>query len=167
MQALAFAPPVEMKVDLTPEQAVAVKKIFDYSFEEIRERILKEEAIAPDRVDEAILEFRKYFMLIALGNTGLGMTSKEVDEVWHTFILFTISYMDFCNDVFGTYLHHQPNTSINPLPSNSGQKMRDAYHKVFGEVPAIWRGKATGADCNCTTNCQDPDCGDNECRSGN
>jgi hypothetical protein len=31
-----------------------------------------------------------------------------IDEMWHTFILFTKDYTDFCNKYFGYYLHHNP-----------------------------------------------------------
>jgi hypothetical protein len=33
-----------------------------------------------------------------------------IDEMWHTFILFTSSYMDFCDKYLGRYFHHQPST---------------------------------------------------------
>ncbi len=29
-----------------------------------------------------------------------------LDEMWHTFILFTNDYADFCNQFFGHYIHH-------------------------------------------------------------
>lgn len=31
-----------------------------------------------------------------------------LDEMWHTFILFTPAYIDFCFHYFGTFLHHSP-----------------------------------------------------------
>ncbi len=34
-----------------------------------------------------------------------------VDEMWHTFILFTNEYSAYCNRAFGSYLHHQPQTA--------------------------------------------------------
>ena len=37
-----------------------------------------------------------------------GMPSRIVDEAWHTFILFTREYSDFCEHAFGGYLHHAP-----------------------------------------------------------
>jgi hypothetical protein len=33
-----------------------------------------------------------------------------LDEMWHTFILFTKDYIDFCDKYFGFYIHHQPIT---------------------------------------------------------
>ena len=33
-----------------------------------------------------------------------------IDEMWHSFILFTDSYHEFCEKNFGAYLHHFPFT---------------------------------------------------------
>lgn len=33
-----------------------------------------------------------------------------LDEMWHTFILFTKDYTDFCEKYFVFYIHHQPTT---------------------------------------------------------
>ena len=33
-----------------------------------------------------------------------------VDEMWHTFILFTRPYHEFCHRYFGFYIHHAPTT---------------------------------------------------------
>lgn len=43
---------------------------------------------------------------------------KEIDDMWHTFILFTQDYSDFCQRFFGKYLHHYPTTDDDILPSN-------------------------------------------------
>ena len=33
---------------------------------------------------------------------------KDVDHMWHIFLLYTKDYMDFCQNHFGEYLHHLP-----------------------------------------------------------
>ncbi len=35
----------------------------------------------------------------------------EIDDMWHTFILFTKDYTNFGMKYFGTYLHHAPSTA--------------------------------------------------------
>ena len=35
-----------------------------------------------------------------------------IDKMWHTFILFTKDYQDFCQDNFGFFIHHYP--SVKP-----------------------------------------------------
>ena len=42
---------------------------------------------------------------------------REIDEMWHEFILFTKDYSDFCAKYFGEYMHHLPNIFDNmPRP---------------------------------------------------
>jgi len=42
---------------------------------------------------------------------------REIDEMWHEFILFTQAYSDFCMKYFGEYMHHLPNIFDNmPRP---------------------------------------------------
>jgi hypothetical protein len=38
---------------------------------------------------------------------------REIDEMWHEFILFTEDYSDFCQRYFGRYIHHLPNVFDN------------------------------------------------------
>ena len=35
---------------------------------------------------------------------------QEIDDMWHTFLLFTKDYAAFCNEYFGHFIHHNPNT---------------------------------------------------------
>ena len=35
-----------------------------------------------------------------------------IDEMWHTFILHTQAYDEFCKNYFGYFLHHQPTSKL-------------------------------------------------------
>jgi hypothetical protein len=48
-----------------------------------------------------------------------------VDEMLHTFILFTREYIQYCNDNYGVYLHHTPMT----------KKAKDAQLERFRSDP--------------------------------
>lgn len=39
---------------------------------------------------------------------AISQSTKLIDEMWHTFILFTKDYEDFCARCFGHLVHHQP-----------------------------------------------------------
>lgn len=49
---------------------------------------------------------------------GAQITSSlyEIDNMWHTFILFTRDYAQFCETYFNKFMHHEPNTSTNDEP---------------------------------------------------
>lgn len=34
---------------------------------------------------------------------------KEMDDMWHTFLLFTKDYREFCQSFFGDFIDHEPN----------------------------------------------------------
>ena len=40
------------------------------------------------------------------------MPSKAVDEAWHEMILMTREYTWFCQQAFGHYLHHSPESTL-------------------------------------------------------
>lgn len=42
----------------------------------------------------------------------IGMPSKAADALWHTFILDTKAYTQFCHEAFGKYFHHIPAASM-------------------------------------------------------
>jgi hypothetical protein len=33
---------------------------------------------------------------------------REIDQMWHVFLLYTQDYADYCEKFFGEFLHHQP-----------------------------------------------------------
>ncbi len=49
---------------------------------------------------------------------------RVLDEMWHTFILFTREYTAFCLDKFGYYLHHMPTVS-----GGEEAKLRTDYYQ--------------------------------------
>jgi hypothetical protein len=54
---------------------------------------------------------------------------KEIDDMWHEFILFTEDYTEFCQRYFGKYLHHLPNI-IDNLP-RTNQELTDNIQKLL------------------------------------
>lgn len=150
--------------DISADDKTLIDKIDAYPFEKVKEKIRSEESIPEGKIDEAVLEFKKFLVLLGLGYRKLGMTSPVVDEVWHTFILFTRDYANFCQDVFGFFVHHTPDTKLDPIDLDSGSRFFEAYSEVFGDIPEIWGTSNDCEDCVPTTNCQD---GPSGCDSSN
>ena len=48
---------------------------------------------------------------------------REIDNMWHNFILYTHDYMTFCNEYFGEYLHHQRDMVETMEQTNAGFSM--------------------------------------------
>lgn len=47
----------------------------------------------------------------------------EVDRMWHTFLLFTADYAEFCHQYFGRFLHHCPVSEENPPPTDEDKRV--------------------------------------------
>lgn len=69
---------------------------------------------------------------------------REIDEMWHEFILFTKDYSDFCMKYFGEYLHHMPNIFDN-MPMSREQENEEIdkllpyiYDNLGEETMRIW-----------------------------
>ena len=70
-------------------------------------RIAEHARIDASAVPKALTEVVRFLNLIAYHKETL-TPSKQVDEVWHEFILFTKLYIDFCTNHFGRIIHHHP-----------------------------------------------------------
>ncbi len=74
---------------------------------------------------------------------------REIDQMWHVFLLYTRDYMDFCQTYFGEYLHHQPD--LVPIFEKNGfqfetnlQKFLSYNFDLFGgAVIQRWFARST------------------------
>jgi hypothetical protein len=91
-------------------------------------------------------ELKRYLTLCALkenATLNINMYSEDVDNLWHSFILFTKEYAHFCDTYADHFLHHVPETDPTPKPWH--EMCRDfcvfagSYEKIFKEEPhPIW-----------------------------
>lgn len=64
---------------------------------------------------------------------------REIDQMWHVFLLYTRDYLSFCERYFGEYLHHQPD--LVPIFETRGfefetnlERFLDYTYDLFGEA---------------------------------
>ena len=66
------------------------------------------------QIKELVDEFKKFVAIVIINyekGKKIEMVSELVDELWHTFILFTNDYRKFCDTTVGEYIHHDPNVN--------------------------------------------------------
>jgi hypothetical protein len=138
------------KYHYSPKKAVDVDGILNYQMPYVIERCKKDHGY--DDEDMAIIEreFKRYLVLVAekkQKGEGTGMFSKHVDNLWHTFILFTREYTEFGNKYVGRYIHHAPEVVSfeNRTPEQRAQSRKDFqafvknYEETFKEeIHSIW-----------------------------
>lgn len=79
-------------------------------------RYCKEHNATPDEAEVVFREMLKFLYLSARaaseGPEGFGCTItteiEKLDWMWHTFLLFTRDYAEFCDRHFGMFLDHVP-----------------------------------------------------------
>lgn len=92
----------------------------------------------------------KRYLFICAKHPGCGWPMvNSLDELWHTFIIFTKDYHQFCHQLGMEYLHHQPFDAGKEI--SSIQPVYDQflalYSQEFGEPTAsIWPNKLS-SDC--------------------
>jgi hypothetical protein len=68
----------------------------------------------PDRESRAIFDDTKRWLwlcsLPARPKLFISPALLIIDEMWHTFVLFTAGYAAFCQSSFGRFIHHVPTT---------------------------------------------------------
>lgn len=106
------------------------------------------------QLNDILYEFKKYIAILIINYRNgkkVEMVSELVDEVWHTFILFTNEYRKFCEATIGEYIHHEPNVSsvygVDPLflfkKKQSTEFFYEEYQRCFGVLPDLWTHKQT------------------------
>ena len=84
-----------------------------YEFPKALQIKLQEELGDTRTADIALEGLRSWYLAYLYADGRLiGMPSKAVDEAWHEMILMTREYTWFCQQAFGHYLHHSPESTL-------------------------------------------------------
>lgn len=70
----------------------------------------KEYGLSPEQFQVRLPEYQR-FMALCSAYSGIGMTSSEVDQLWHVHILHTALYAEFCSTIIGHRVDHLPCSS--------------------------------------------------------
>lgn len=95
-----------------------LNKVLSYENSEVVRRFAEDFGFSQADAEAIFIETKRWLWLCALneqihrGRQPLTMfeESQVIDWMWHTFILFTKDYADFCHKYFGRFLHHVPMT---------------------------------------------------------
>lgn len=126
----------------------ALDKVLEYTNEDVIFRFLKLYDISESDAEELFMDTKKWIYVIALNQKlyaekkidftiGINDDLLILDEMWHNFILFTNDYSVFCENHFGTFIHHQPMTK-NEHKNTIAQENID-FDKVQEERKVFYR----------------------------
>ncbi len=69
---------------------------------------------------------------------------KEIDDMWHTFLLFTVDYRKFCQRYFGCFIDHIPIITVDESANESDSEanmtkwLSYVYDNLGAEVLKTW-----------------------------
>lgn len=107
--------------------------VLEYQNRGVVRRYAKDHGTSLEEAEEVFREVLKWLYLNYRNavdgpeDSGLTMTPEleKIDWMWHTFLLFTLDYADFCERCFGMFLHHVPDESEgddSPLDMDEARK---------------------------------------------
>lgn len=136
-------------VHLSRTQRRQLEALEQYDMEFVTERLANKGLLAEEVIPAAITGYKRFIALTMLGYRGLDVPSEDVDEVWHTHILFTREYADFCDQLGAGFIHHVPYTRRStPSPANRAS-YQDLFVRHFDAEDAV-----EVACSKCHSNCQ-------------
>jgi hypothetical protein len=114
----------------------ALKRLLSYRNPDVIDRYLKDFGGTRKEAGHIFRATLKWLYLSQQANSAPCFISSDlikIDEMWHTFILFTRDYMNFCLQQFGCYVHHQPSTNrdAKSSPGQVRRKFRSFYELVY------------------------------------
>lgn len=126
-----------------------IERAMSFPMEDILVRYSSEHSIPPEIAIEHERELKRYLVMSVLNPNAKYSMAGPVDNLWHTFILFTQKYVKFCEQLAGHFIHHIPTSSSeekviidHTIPSefSSYEKFLKDYELFFQEPPPahIW-----------------------------
>jgi hypothetical protein len=134
-----------------------IKAAMSYDMSDVMGRYAERTRLSAEALREHEREIKRFLALSALNPGKYGMRGP-LDELWHTFILFTSSYATFCRRIGGRFIHHLPETPKTKSKQRArtqtsyGSFLSD-YRRIFKEVPPahLWPrpgGSVMDPSCN-------------------
>ena len=98
-----------MQAAITKE--IDMEKVMSYHHEETVQRFISNYDVTYEESFEIFQETKKFLALMARYPKEHVFAVESIyvlDEMWHTFLMFTKDYQDFCVEHFGFMIHHEP-----------------------------------------------------------
>lgn len=93
----------------TPKKKIDIEKAMKFPIPQVLKRYQKDYEVSEKVAREHEKELKRFLIICAENHpNSTDMFSQEIDNLWHTFLLFTKDYAQYCNENFGHFVHHVP-----------------------------------------------------------
>jgi len=138
-----------------PKMVASLQEVLTYKNENVVYRFSEDYKISESDAEEIFLETKRWLWYCAKRtrdiedgrieflNIPLFNEAKAIDLMWHTFLLFTHDYADFCETYFGFFVHHQPKSKVDRIewqqqisrdPIQTQKERESQLEKVYGTI---------------------------------
>jgi hypothetical protein len=116
-----------------------IADVLAYHHPGVVRRYATEQHASPEEAEDVFRETLKWLYLCACAcreGVSCAMTPElaKLDEMWHTFLMFTRDYEDFCEHYFGFFLHHVPTEAEEDACQESPEAVREQLERQLGLV---------------------------------
>lgn len=141
-----------------------IKLALSYENVDIIEKFCSEQEVQQELAKEYFIEVKKFLYLCA-NTTDRLAPSAEIDKIWHTFILFTKDYRQYCMHFLGKFIDHVPEVKKDTSEPKENCLLNTItnYENVFGELNnEVWqvpfKNEIKENNCtncsNCNSDCE-------------
>lgn len=132
----------------------SLEEVLSYENPDVVSRFAEDHHVSQADAEELFLETKRWLWLCAkrkieIDNGAeafripLFNEANAIDSMWHTFLLFTQDYADFCQRHFGFFIHHKPRPlaeriqwreRIQSDPVGARKEREELLRKVYGYI---------------------------------
>lgn len=122
---LTSSVPLSESPKKTPKKGIDIQKVMDYPLPHVLARYQKDYHVSAELAKIHERELKRYLILGAEHiEKPIDMLSTEVDNLWHTFLLFTQDYAKFCHTMLGQFIHHVPKVEETKITVNEKKEIK-------------------------------------------
>lgn len=106
-------------------------------------------------------ELKRYLFLCAENPGAHWPMVNTIDDLWHTFLLFTQDYHAFCAQLGVPFIHHEPflDGEVHETLADDYRRFLDIYRSNFGDPPTeIWPQSLCTDHSDCGSGCSGGGC---------
>lgn len=114
------------------------ERVMAYQNPSLTTRIAAKLDLSADEALELFADTKKFLYFCAT-RRGEWQPPTLIDKCWHEFLLYTRDYQNFCDSMFGRFIHHQPDTDKPLKPREvKAEATLLAARGAFGTLSKNW-----------------------------
>ncbi len=115
------------------------ERLMAYEHPELILRLEQKLEISAEKALSLFEDTKRFLYLCGAFPDGRWGPSQSIDRGWHEFIVYTRDYIKFCEDFFGRYIHHCPNSPNGQKDIMRSRRTITQALEIFGNLSENWR----------------------------